>query len=174
MSHRAVLIASLLLLVTALPLHAGGERYPDGIRPPLDRVLAEAAPDALIPASVILKQRVSREEILMARAGRSRDEARRAVLKLLKGRAMYGYELVEALSTKSEGVLSMGQSTLYPLLYNLQAQGLIRPRWQKADSGRKRKYYSLTSEGERMVTRKTVEMLEFMQTLAQFIRAGST
>ena len=42
-----------------------------------------------------------------------------AVLKLLESGSKYGYELVEALSRASDGVLDMGQSTLYPLLYNL-------------------------------------------------------
>ena len=49
-----------------------------------------------------------------------------AVLKLLEGEPKYGYELVEALARGSDGVLDMGQSTLYPLLYNLEARGLVR------------------------------------------------
>ena len=80
-----------------------------------------------------------------------------AVLKLLEGGAKYGYELVEALSQQTDGVLDMGQSTLYPLLYNLQSQGLIRPRWQEADSGRKRKYYSLTAKGKKRLARDTAQ-----------------
>lgn len=59
-----------------------------------------------------------------------------AVLKLLERRPMYGYELVEALATKTGGVLDMGQSTLYPMLYNLEAKGLIEATWQTGDSGR--------------------------------------
>jgi PadR family transcriptional regulator PadR len=70
-----------------------------------------------------------------------------AVLKLLKRREMYGYELVEALSEQTEGVLAMGQSTLYPMLYNLQAKGYISSRWRQAESGRQRKYYALTRQG---------------------------
>ena len=70
-----------------------------------------------------------------------------AVLKLLKKREMYGYELVDALSEHTEGVLAMGQSTLYPMLYNLEAKGYISSRWRKAESGRRRKYYALTREG---------------------------
>ena len=47
-----------------------------------------------------------------------------AVLALLARRGeMYGYELVAALSAGSSGALAMGQATLYPLLYNLEAQG---------------------------------------------------
>ena len=70
-----------------------------------------------------------------------------AVLKLLKRREMYGYELVEALSEHTEGVLAMGQSTLYPMLYNLEAKGHISSCWRQADSGRQRKYYALTRQG---------------------------
>ncbi len=70
-----------------------------------------------------------------------------AVLQLLERREMYGYELVEALSKQTDGVLAMGQSTLYPLLYNLEAKRLVKSRWSQADNGRKRKYYALTAKG---------------------------
>lgn len=72
-----------------------------------------------------------------------------AVLQLLSLREMYGYELVESLATRSKGVLSMGQSTLYPMLYNLEAKGLVEAEWRKADSGRGRKYYRLTGAGRK-------------------------
>lgn len=72
-----------------------------------------------------------------------------AVLKLLERGEMYGYELVEALAKRTEGVLGMGQSTLYPLLYNLEAKGLVKGVWREADSGRDRKYYRLTNKGKR-------------------------
>lgn len=70
-----------------------------------------------------------------------------AVLRLLEQREMYGYELVEALESRTDGVLAMGQSTLYPLLYNLEGKGLIEARWKTGDTGRRRKYYSLTDKG---------------------------
>ena len=72
-----------------------------------------------------------------------------AVLKLLEGEPKYGYELVETLSKSSDGVLAMGQSTLYPLLYNLEAQGLVRAEWREAGSARPRKYYALTAKGKK-------------------------
>ena len=70
-----------------------------------------------------------------------------AVLKLLERKEMYGYELTESLAKDSAGVLDMGQSTLYPLLYNLEAKGLIESDRRTADNGRERKYYRLTSKG---------------------------
>lgn len=70
-----------------------------------------------------------------------------AVLKLLSGGEKYGYELVESLAKQSDGVLAMGQSTLYPMLYNLEAKGLVRSRTDKSGS-RPRRYYRLTKKGE--------------------------
>ncbi len=70
-----------------------------------------------------------------------------AVLKLLENGEKYGYELVESLSNQSAGLLEMGQSTLYPMLYNLEAKGLIEGTWREQANGRRRKYYTLTSKG---------------------------
>jgi PadR family transcriptional regulator PadR len=77
-----------------------------------------------------------------------------AVLRLLSAGEKYGYELVKILERKSDGVLAMGQSTLYPLLYNLQAKGLIASRIDTSES-RPRRYYRLTDKGKRRLERET-------------------
>jgi PadR family transcriptional regulator PadR len=80
-----------------------------------------------------------------------------AVLKLLEQSEAYGYELVQRLDERSGGVLAMGQSTLYPMLYNLEAKGLIRSRWEEGESGRRRKYYALTDRGRRRLADDTTQ-----------------
>jgi PadR family transcriptional regulator PadR len=77
-----------------------------------------------------------------------------AVMQLLSTGEKYGYELVEALARKSNGVLAMGQSTLYPLLYNLEAKGLVKSRLDETGS-RPRRFYRLTSKGERKLAADT-------------------
>lgn len=78
-----------------------------------------------------------------------------AVLRLLESGEKYGYELVRLLERQSDGVLAMGQSTLYPLLYNLEAKGLIASRTEIApDTARPRKYYRLTDKGQRRLARE--------------------
>ena len=72
-----------------------------------------------------------------------------AVLRLLESGEKYGYELVKLLDRQSQGVLAMGQSTLYPLLYNLEAKGLLKATWRETPAGRRRKYYALTPRGRR-------------------------
>src|ERR1700722_11718176 len=71
-----------------------------------------------------------------------------AVMRLLQSGERYGYELIELLDRQSAGVLGMGQSTLYPLLYNLEAKGWVTSRIQAVDNGRSRKYYRLTEKGK--------------------------
>ena len=51
-----------------------------------------------------------------------------AGFKLLSAGEKYGYQLAETLAQQSGGVLKLGQSTLYPMLYNLEAKGLISSR----------------------------------------------
>lgn len=90
-----------------------------------------------------------------------------AVLKLLSSAEMYGYELVNALDAQTKGVLAMGQSTLYPLLYNLEAKKLIKGVWRTSESGRDRKYYALTGKGKKKLSRDVKQW----QALADAMRA---
>ena len=76
-----------------------------------------------------------------------RGTAPLAVLTLLERGEMYGYELVEALERDSGGLVAMGQSTVYPLLYNLEERGHVTPVWRTSASGRRRKYYRITRAG---------------------------
>ena len=88
-----------------------------------------------------------------------------AVLKLLERGEMYGYELVEALSKNTDGILAMGQSTLYPMLYNLEAKKLIASRVDK-DGPRPRKYYRLTSKGKTRLANGTEQWRAVLNAMA--------
>jgi len=76
-----------------------------------------------------------------------------AVLQLLSDGEMYGYEIVEALPLRSNGVFKLGQSTLYPMLYNLEAKGLVVSKQKAGPNGRKRRYYRLTSKGTKRLAK---------------------
>jgi DNA-binding PadR family transcriptional regulator len=40
---------------------------------------------------------------------------------------------------------------LYPVLHRLERSGLVESEWDKADSGRKRKYYRVTDTGRQQL-----------------------
>ena len=73
---------------------------------------------------------------------------------------MYGYELSQAIEERSGDILSLGKGTLYPLLYNLEAKKLVEAKWEDTDSGRKRRYYSITSEGKGQILLAHLSILD--------------
>ncbi len=71
------------------------------------------------------------------------------ILRLLTQRDMYGYEMIQEASRRSENAFLFKEGTIYPALHQLQRQGYLRSQWRTAESGRKRKYYSLTAKGRK-------------------------
>lgn len=67
------------------------------------------------------------------------------VLSLLRGRSMYGYEISQEITQKTDGTLSV--AVLYPILYRLEEQGYIRITQTTIENGRARNYYTATKEG---------------------------
>jgi PadR family transcriptional regulator PadR len=94
------------------------------------------------------------------------------VLEILSRGKMYGYELSEAVRERSGDVLTLGQGTLYPLLYNLEAKRLIKGVWEEADSGRERRYYSITSKGKTELSRQK-EQLASLQKGLKYVFGGT-
>lgn len=82
------------------------------------------------------------------------------LLKLLEGKDMYGYEMIEALREKSENVFELKAGTLYPLLHGMEEKGYVRSYEQEA-SGKTRKYYSLTDKGKKQLKVKEKEWKEY-------------
>jgi PadR family transcriptional regulator PadR len=71
------------------------------------------------------------------------------VLKALQLEPMHGWGITERIQTWSDDALRLGQGTLYPALYRLERQGLIRSEWGVSENNRRARYYSLTRGGRR-------------------------
>jgi PadR family transcriptional regulator, regulatory protein PadR len=71
------------------------------------------------------------------------------VLRALQLEPMHGWGITERIERWSEHVLQLGQGTLYPALYRLERQGLIRSAWRVTANNRQARYYSLTARGRR-------------------------
>lgn len=82
------------------------------------------------------------------------------VLEILSRGPMYGYELSQAIEKRSGEILTLGKGTLYPLLYNLEAKKLIKGTWETSDTGRKRRYYSITAGGEAELAGRKAQLVE--------------
>lgn len=89
-----------------------------------------------------------------------------AVLQLLSDGEMYGYQIVETLEQRSKGVFTLGQSTLYPMLYNLEAKGLIVSTNKEGPNGRERRYYRLTTAGKKRLEQDREQWAALVKGLA--------
>lgn len=94
------------------------------------------------------------------------------LLKLLQEQDMYGYQMIEELSRRSDQTFTLKAGTLYPLLHDLWRQGLVVSYENTADSGRVRKFYSLTKDGLAMLEEKTQEWASFSGAVNKVLAGG--
>lgn len=69
------------------------------------------------------------------------------VLAILAEGDSYGYAILQRVRELSGGKIEWTDGMLYPVLHRLERLGHIQARWEIAESGRRRKYYQITSSG---------------------------
>jgi PadR family transcriptional regulator, regulatory protein PadR len=69
------------------------------------------------------------------------------VLAILAEGDSYGYAILQRVRELSGGRMQWTDGMLYPVLHRLERLGFVEARWEVAETGRKRKYYRITSQG---------------------------
>lgn len=70
------------------------------------------------------------------------------VLKIISKEPTYGYQLLSDMDKGSGGLFKMREGTLYPILYRLEDDGMIRSEWSiPKDKEISKKYYVITEAG---------------------------
>lgn len=87
------------------------------------------------------------------------------VLGLLKENSLHGYGIITHIR-KSFGVY-FGPSTVYPLLNDLEKEGNIKSKWDLTHD-RPRKVYSLTPEGQSLLTGAEESLYQICNRLNEF------
>ena len=77
------------------------------------------------------------------------------LLSLISQQPMYGYQIMRELDGRSLGYFKFKEGTLYPALHRLEKAGLLQGNWQSINSGRQRRYYSMTEKGRRILAEQT-------------------
>ena len=78
------------------------------------------------------------------------------ILAVLADGPQHGYAVIEELRSRSDGVLSFPEGTIYPALYKLESAGAVASSWTVAD-GRRRRMYRLTAAGRRRLDHARAE-----------------
>ncbi len=69
------------------------------------------------------------------------------VLRALEDSPSHGYRIARWIEEQSENMLTLREGTLYPLLHQLEKEGLIHGQWQTEGTDRPSKVYELTDSG---------------------------
>lgn len=62
---------------------------------------------------------------------------------------LYGYGILLRIEQISHGALLIEQDALYPALFRLVHQGLLKSHWDTSENNRRTKFYELTSAGRK-------------------------
>ncbi len=95
------------------------------------------------------------------------------VLAILDEAPSHGYELVQRLRNQSRGIFEMGEGTLYPLLYKLEAKNWIVGKWQVGPEQRRRRVYRITPRGRRQFAQRAEQWRELVRGMALVLRGAT-
>ncbi len=90
---------------------------------------------------------------------------RTILLKLLNEHSrLYGYEITQLVQLRSDNSIRITEGALYPSLHKLESQGYLLSK--KVLIGKRvRKYYSLTSAGQKEAQDNIEEYFSFVRTM---------
>ena len=94
------------------------------------------------------------------------------ILKLLEEKDMYGYEMISNLAKNSNHTFDLKAGTLYPLLHNLEKNGIVESYEESTASERTRKYYHLTEKGKDVLKIKEKEWHEYSTAVNRVLNGG--
>ena len=90
------------------------------------------------------------------------------VLKAVSLGPLHGYAVLSRIEQISGQRLFVEQGALYPALFRLVRQGLLKTEWGKSENNRRAKFYDLTAKGRRRLQHET----EGWNRLASAIRSA--
>lgn len=91
------------------------------------------------------------------------------VLSVLVQEPQYGYSIQQKLREASRGRVPLPAGTLYPLLHRLEADKLIKSRWEES-TGRRRKWYEITKTGRARLGAQAHQWLDYAECIRGLLR----
>ena len=89
------------------------------------------------------------------------------ILTLVQTTPRHGYEIGKLIEARSGGVVRFNVASLYSLLYRLEQRGWLKGRWVEKPGQRRRRFYSLTAEGKRVLAAQRNTWQEFVEAITR-------
>ena len=84
---------------------------------------------------------------------------------------LHGYGILLRIGQISGQALLIEQGALYPGLFRLVRQGLLKTNWGKSENNRKAKYYELTASGRKRLSQETASWNRLAEAMAAALNA---
>jgi PadR family transcriptional regulator, regulatory protein PadR len=92
------------------------------------------------------------------------------ILAVLEDRARHGYEIAKLIDDRSSGVLRFHVGSLYPMLYRMERRGWIDGHWLEKAGQRRRRFYTLTPAGRKVLVEQRTSWHELLSALQRVAR----
>lgn len=93
------------------------------------------------------------------------------ILKAVSLGPLHGYGVLLRIEQISQGALLIEQGALYPALFRLVRQGLLKASWGTSDNNRRAKFYELTSAGKKRLREESNDWNRLAAAIASALNA---
>jgi PadR family transcriptional regulator PadR len=96
------------------------------------------------------------------------------ILGVLQEKRRHGYDIARVIEERSDGAITFHSATLYPTLYRLERKGLITGQWVERAGERRRRFYSITRAGRKVLGEQHTAWSHFFAALQRVVRQRET
>ncbi len=92
------------------------------------------------------------------------------ILRTLRGGPLHGYAIARRIKDASESSLDIGEGSLYPALNRMLVKGWLASEWGTSENNRRARFYRLTAEGRKQLSRETQDFDHLVDAIQRVLR----
>ena len=96
------------------------------------------------------------------------------ILRALTWGPQHGHGIGQAIRTQSDDLLKVETGSLYPALHRLVKRGWLKAEWGVSQSNQRAKFYRLTPEGKKQLTREESRWAQLVSAIARVMKPAQT
>ena len=94
------------------------------------------------------------------------------VLRMVRREPMHGYGIAQRLQAITEGTFQINAGSLFPALYALERDGLLRSEERLSENNRRARYYELTARGRKRLEQEEARWERVTTAIATVLRTA--
>jgi transcriptional regulator len=96
------------------------------------------------------------------------------ILRTLQWGPQHGHGIGQAIRTQSDDLLKVETGSLYPALHRLVKRGWLKAEWGVSQSNQRAKFYRLTPEGKKQLTREESRWAQLVSAIARVMNPAQS